>query len=136
MRKLLLVGVAVMAMLPVTAAARGRMAVFAGPRFAPFGWYDSYGPYWGPYGYYGFGPYFAAPNAGEVRLDTDVKDAEVFIDGSFAGTAGKLKTIRMRPGSYSIELRASGRAPFAQKIYVIAGKSIKLHPELRLESRP
>ena len=136
MKKLLLVGVAVMAMLPVTAAARGRVVVFAGPRFSSFGWYGGFGPYWGPYGSYGFGPYFAVPNAGEVRLDTDVKDAEVFINGAFAGTAGKLKTIRMRPGAYSIEFRAPGRSRFAQKIYVIAGKTIKLHPELRLISRP
>src|SRR5437867_2401502 len=37
MKRLILVSVAFMAMLPMTAAAR--VGVFVGPRFAPYGWY-------------------------------------------------------------------------------------------------
>lgn len=60
MTKLILVGVALLASLPMTAAARGRVGVFIGPSFGRnYGWYE---PYWGMYPY---GPYFAAPNAGE-----------------------------------------------------------------------
>jgi hypothetical protein len=138
MKRLLLVGVAFLAMLPMTAAARARVGVFIGPRFgfapygfAPYGWYGWYGPYYGMYPYGYFGP----PAAGEVKLDTNIKDAQVFIDGHYAGTVGQLKTITMRPGSYDIEIRAPGRAPFRQDIYVVAGKTLKLHPDLE-EGQP
>jgi hypothetical protein len=137
MKRLLLIGVAVMAMLPMTAAARGRVGVFVRPMVvAPYGWYGWYGWY-GPYdGFYPYGPYLAAPNTGQVKFDTDVKDAEVFINGSLAGTVRQLKTLTMRPGSYQIEIRAPGRAPFKQKIYVVAGKTMKLRPDLRVGTGP
>jgi PEGA domain len=101
------------------------VAVFVGPRFAPFGWY---GPAYGPYPY---GPYAVAPNAGQVKIETKVKDAQVFVNGSYAGTAGKLKTMWLRPGTYTIELRAPGLPRYAEKIYVVGGKKIVLNPELR-----
>jgi hypothetical protein len=124
MRKLMLLAAAFAAMLPYQAAARGRMGVFVGPVFAPYG----YGPsFYGPYGY---GPYAATPNAGQVKLDTKVKDAQVFVDGSYAGTVRQLKTMTLRPGTYTIELRAAGHARYAEKIYVIAGKRITLNPDL------
>ena len=128
MKSLLLVSVAFVAMLPMTALARGRVGVFVGPGFGPYGWYSPY------YGMYPYGPYFGAPNAGEVKLDTKIKDAEVFINGSYAGTVGKLKTMTLRSGKYKIEIRAPGRTPFEQQIYVVAGKTIKLHPELQVHT--
>src|SRR6185369_14893542 len=118
MKKLLLVSAAFVAMLPITALARGR--VFIGPGFAPYGgygygWYGSYGMY---------GPYGATPNAGKVKLDTNVKDAEVFINGYYAGTVGELKTMVLHSGNYTIEVRAPGRMPFQQRIYVVAEKTL------------
>jgi hypothetical protein len=130
MKRLLLVSIACVAMLPITALARGRVGVFVGPAFAPYGY--GYGWY-GPYGMSPYGPY-GAPNAGEVKLDTNIKDAEVFINGSYAGTVGQLKTMVMRSGHYNIEVRAPGRAPFQQQIYVLAGKTVKLHPDLRVQT--
>jgi hypothetical protein len=139
MKRLLLIGVALLAMLPATAAAHGRVRVFVGPAFGGYGWYGWRGlwapyPYWG--GYYPYGPYFAAPAAGQVKLETKVKDAEVFINGSLAGTVGQLKTMTLYPGSYQIEVRAPGRAPFKQRIYVVAGKTTKLHPDLGVVAAP
>jgi hypothetical protein len=83
---------------------------------------------------YGYGSGY--PSAGQVKLDTKVKDAEVWVDGSYAGTVGQLKTMTMRPGSYDLELRAAGRAPFEEQIYVTAGKTMTLHPDLPLQSGP
>jgi hypothetical protein len=123
-RKLFFVGIVLMTLLPAAAFARG--VVVVGP-VGPYGWY---GPYYGPYGY---GPYPVA-NAGEVKFDTDIKDAEVLINGSYAGTVRKLKTMTMRPGSYDISVRAPGRETFEQKVYVVAGKTLKLHPDLRVQS--
>jgi hypothetical protein len=124
MKKMLLIASAALMLLPLTAAARGRIGVFVGSGFAPMGWYGyGYGPYYGPYG-----AYYGVPNVGQVKLDTHVKDAQVFVDGAYAGTAGKLKTMWMRPGTYTIEMRAPGQAQFAEKIYVVAGKTVHVEP--------
>jgi hypothetical protein len=64
-----------------------------------------------------------------------VKDAEVYINGAYAGTVGKLKTMYLRPGSYDIEVRAAGRAQFDQKVYIAAGKTLNLSPPLHVEQQ-
>ena len=131
MKKMLLIASAALMLLPLTAAARGRVGVFVGSGFAPMGWYGyGYGPYYGPYG-----AYYGMPNVGQVKLDTHVKDAQVFVDGAFAGTSGKLKTMWMRPGTYTIEMRAPGQPQFAEKIYVVAGKTVHVEPGFHPETR-
>jgi hypothetical protein len=117
------------------ASAQHRFVVsggFAG--FGPgWGWYGPgwgwYGPGW--YGNWGWGyPYAYAPipDAGRVKLVDVAKDALVYVDGGYAGTAGKLKTFVLRPGSHNIELRdPSGHAFHQEKIHVIAGKTLEIH---------
>jgi hypothetical protein len=130
MKKALLVLVALgMALAPMSASAA--VVVRGGFVRGPVVYGGWYGPYWGSYwGPYWGGPYYAYPNSGEVKLDTKVKDAQVFINGSYAGTTHENKTMRLRPGSYNIEIREGGQTPFAEKIYVAAGKTLHLHPEL------
>jgi hypothetical protein len=129
MKKMLLIASAALMLLPLTATAR--VGVFVGTGFAPMGYYGyGYSPFYRPYG-----PYFGMPNAGQVKLDTKVKDAQVFVDGAYAGTSGKLKTMWMRPGTYTIELRAPGQAQFAEKIYVMAGKTVHVEPGFQAEAR-
>lgn len=125
---LLILTVALMTLAPMSASAaiRGFVAV-GGPYYG--GWYRPFwGPYWGPH-YYG-GSYYGYPNAGQVKLDTKVKDAEVFIDGAFAGTTHQTKSMYLRAGSYNIEIRELGQTKFAERVYVVAGKTLHLHPEL------
>ena len=115
---LLILAAAVMALAPLSASA----AIVVGP-----GYYGGfYGPYWGS----GYAGYYAYPYSGEVKLDTKVKDAQVFINGSYAGTTHENKKLRLRPGTYNIEIREGGQTPFAEKVYVIAGKTLHLRPEL------
>ena len=116
-------------------AAYGRpVRIFVAPSW---GWYSPYwySPYWGaypyPYEYYNY-----APATGAVKFDTSVKEAEVYIDGAYAGTVGKLKTIHLRPGSYDIEVRAPGRTQFDKKVYVAAGKTLHLNPDLHVLAQP
>lgn len=134
MRKLLLVVAALAMTLPASAA--GRYFVRGGIGFGP-----AFGPAFGPWGYWGYPPYayggyYYAPSAGEVKLHTDVKDAEVFINGAYAGTAGKLKSMRLRQGAYTVEVRAPGRMRYAERIYVINGKTVHLRPDLRVQPAP
>jgi hypothetical protein len=110
----LFLGAFLMVALPAGSAVRLQGAFVAG------GWYGP--PVYGPYGNY--------PPPGEVKLKTNVKDADVFINGAFAGKAGKLKSIWLRPDAYSLELRAPGRASYAERIYVIPGRAIKVQADL------
>ena len=128
MKKVLMICITAAAMMAPLAAHASRVIVVPA-----FGW--GYSPYWGaypyPYGYYGY-----APTTGGVKFDTSVKDAEVYIDGAYAGTVGKLKTMYLRPGSYDIEVRAPGRTQFDKKVYVAAGKTLHLNPDLRVQAQP
>lgn len=131
MKKLIMICItAALMMAPLAAFARPGVVVVR-PRVG-WGWYS---PYWGPYpyGYYG---YDYAPTTGAVKFDTGVKEAEVYIDGAYAGTVGKLKTINLKPGSYDIEVRAPGRTQFDKKVYVAAGKTLHLNPELHVHAEP
>lgn len=54
----------------------------------------------------------------------------MFVNGSYAGTTHENKTMRLRPGNYNIEIREGGQTPYAEKVYVVAGKTLHLHPAL------
>src|SRR5271170_5988973 len=95
---LMILAVALMTLAPVSAPAAIRGFVGVGGGYYG-GWYAPFWrPYWGP-AYYG-GYYYGYPAAAQVKLDTKVKNAEVFIDGSFAGTTQQNKTMHLRPGNY------------------------------------
>jgi len=130
MRKgLLILAAALMTLAPMSAPAQVRTRVIVGrPYYGGF-----YRPYWGSYWGYGpgyWGPVYAHPNSGEVKLDTKVKNADVFINGSYAGSTKQNKSMYLRPGNYNIEIREAGRTQFAERVYVVAGKTLHLHPEL------
>jgi hypothetical protein len=127
MRKgLLILAAAVMTFAPMSASAAVRGFVVVGRPYYG-GWYSPFwGPYWGP----AYGGYYGYPNSGEVKLDTNVKDAQVFIDGSYAGTTHDNRSMHLRPGNYNIEIREAGKTQYAERVYVMAGKTLHLHPEL------
>jgi hypothetical protein len=94
---------------------------FYGPLYAPY-----YGPFYGPY-YTGFS---YAPDKGEIKLSANPKDAQVYVDGAYAGTADHLKKIWLDSGAYNISISAPGRETFEQRIYVLSGKSLKIEASL------
>ena len=77
-----------------------------------------------------YGGYYANPYAGEVKLETKVKDAGVFINGAYAGTTHQNKSMYLRPGSYNLEVKEAGKTVYSERIYVVAGKTLHLRPEL------
>ena len=114
----LLLATAVMTLAPLGASAAVR--VFVG---APMVGYGIYGPgYWGP-GYYA--PY---SNTGTVKINSTAKDAEVFINGSYAGTVKDNKTMHLRQGNYKIEIRHAGQTMFSESVFVTAGKTLHISP--------
>ena len=55
----------------------------------------------------------------------------MFINGAYAGAAGKLKTMWFQPNTYDLEIRAPGRTPYTERIYVVAGKTVHVHVDQR-----
>ena len=117
---------------PVASAQRARVAVVYGGGWYGPGWY---GPGWGwrP-GWYGagwYGPrYYYGPPAGKVKIVTKIKGNSIYVDGGFAGYTGKLKKFDLRPGPHRIEVRdANGHSLYAERIDVLRGKTIDIHPD-------
>lgn len=110
---------ALMAIAPLGASAAVR--VFVGPPAIGYGFYA---PYWGP------GYYAAYDNSGAVKIDSKDKTAEVFVNGSYAGTVKDNKMMRFRQGNYTIEIRQAGQTLFSQNVYVTAGKTLHIAPSL------
>src|SRR5579862_4650291 len=103
---------------------RGPRAVIVGPAFG-------YGPGWYGYGWYDpyWGPVYSVPKpSGEVKLMTHFKDASVYVDGGYAGTAGKLKHFDLMPGNHNVELRDStGKTLFQEQVQIIRDKTTEVH---------
>jgi hypothetical protein len=125
------------AALPAAEARGFRGGVFVGPVITPV--YRPWG-YWGPYGYPGywgsgyyggFGyPISSHPNAGQLKIDTKQKDAQVYINGAYAGLAKDMKSTWLKQGTYDLELRAPDGQNFATQIYVVSGKTMHIHPQM------
>jgi hypothetical protein len=103
--------------------------------YAPYGYYPYYGamfdPFWAPLSAYYYPASFAyGADKGEIELKADPKDAAVYIDGAYAGTVRRLKNIWLDPGAYDLSLRAAGREPFQQRIYVLTGKTLNISAKL------
>jgi hypothetical protein len=99
-------------------------AFYAGPGFYAPGWYGFGGYGLGWYEPYGFVP---GPTAGQVKFDTKMKDAQVFVDGGLAGTVKQLGIFPLKAGAHDLELRApGGQMLYQEHVAVIAGKTIHI----------
>lgn len=102
--------------------------------YDPYTWYPraplySYGSYGG---YIGRGYNY---DIGEVRLRVTPRDAQVFVDGYFAGNVddfdGTFQALRLESSGYAIEIRKDGFAPIEFKVMVQPGQKINYRGELR-----
>src|SRR5262249_50498528 len=133
----LVLATALLGLLPLSAAVRvvraPRYRVYSYPVYPvyrPYAyWYDPfyydrfyYDPFFYPR-YYG-PPVAYHQNEGEVKLDTKVKDAQVYVDGAYAGTAKQMKTMWLRPGKHDLEIRMPSGATYQQQIYAMNGKTV------------
>lgn len=67
-------------------------------------------------------------NAGGVSFEISPSDAEVFVDGNFAGTVDQFgpqsEPLRLSPGRHRIEIRAGGMQPMSFDAQITAGQVI------------
>ena len=132
-RVILFAALAMAMILPASAAARVRFGVGVGfygypYAYGPWGYpYYGYVPY-GPYGYapygYGYGYGYGRP-LGEVHIKSPNPDAQIYINGAYAGRAHDLKTVYLVPGTYNIEQRI-GSDVQKERLYVLANRSLRL----------
>jgi hypothetical protein len=117
---------------------RSRVVVVGGyyPYASPywFGdpWYGygyPWGPYPQPYGYYGFEP------EGSLRIEVTPRDAEVYVDGYYAGTVddfdGTFQRLHIETGEHEIEVYKEGFRPFRQKVYLTPDNTFRIRQALQ-----
>jgi hypothetical protein len=127
---------------------RGRTSVvvvgggFYSPYYDPFFFADPwYGGYQYPIRPYGYGYRWAEPDA-SVRLEVKPKEAEVFVDGYYAGVVddfdGAFQRLDVPPGEHEIELWLDGYRTVRQKVYLTRDNTfkIKYHMERLASGEP
>jgi len=129
-------------LLPATADAqwrRGpRVVVVGRPYYGyyydPFFFYDPFFyPYqWGPYPPYGYGRVY--DNTASVRVQVKPKEAEVYVDGYYAGLVddfdGIFQRLHLPPGPHDIELHRDGFKSVRQHIVLSPRSTYKLHYDM------
>jgi hypothetical protein len=123
------------------------------PYYASPYWYGGYYPYYGygypfafsvgfgccGYPYYGY-PYYGYPygyaydNSASLRLQVSPREAEVFIDGYYAGAVddfdGTFQRLHVEPGDHELEVFMPGHRSYQQKVYLQPGKTFNVRHEM------
>lgn len=85
-----------------------------------------YAPYAYGYPYYGY-PYDIS---GSLRLQVTPREAEVFVDGYYAGTVdnfdGTFQRLHVLPGDHDLEVFLPGHRSYQQKVYLQPGKTFNV----------
>ena len=98
-------------------------AYFYDPFFDP--WFGSQYPYPPPYGMYSL----RYDNTASVRVQATPKEAEVFVDGYYAGLVddfdGIFQRLRVPPGEHELTLHRDGYKTVHQKVFLSARSTYK-----------
>jgi hypothetical protein len=83
---------------------------------------------WYPYDYWYPSPYYYGPrnyyydDTASVRIEGTPRQAEVFVDGYYAGIVddfdGTFQRLNVEPGEHDLQLFLPGHRPFNQRVYV------------------
>jgi len=110
--------------------------------YSPWGWYPNYAYGYGypAYGYPAYGYGYAAPgygtyDRGAVKLKIKPRDAQVFVDGAYAGTVdefdGALQSLKLNSGGYQIEVRKPGFETLHYDVRVQPDHTVTLKDEMK-----
>jgi hypothetical protein len=101
------------------------VSVGVGVGYGPFYAGGVYSPY--PYAPYAYGPgygYYGSA-VGSLRIQVKPKDAEVYVNGYYAGHVddfdGAFQALDLQAGSYRIEVRAPGFEPLEFNVQIQPG---------------
>lgn len=107
---------------------------FYSPFYFSFGWGYPYGYGYGPYGGYGYAPFYYGPvvydNTGSARLQVTPRNTQVYVDGYFVGLVdefdGYLQRLNVQIGEHDLQLYLEGHRSFEQKVLFTRGGTVKL----------
>ena len=110
--------------------------------YSPWAWGPGYSSYGNGYGYggapYGYaGPRYGADgfDVGSVKLKVKPRDAEVFVDGYYAGVVddfdGTLQSLKLDSGAHNIEIRKPGLETLRFDVRVQSERSITFRGEMK-----
>jgi hypothetical protein len=68
------------------------------------------------------------PSVGELKIDAPVKEARIYIDGSFSGATPRI--LRVRAGLHTILVLKDGFRPWEQRLFIPGAKSSVIQVEL------
>lgn len=130
-----------------TAEAQGRRGSRGGPRVIVARSY--YSPYYSPFfygGWYGYpiGYPFGYPyplyygayrREGSLRLQVEPRQAEVFVDGYYAGVVddfdGAFQRLRVEPGEHEVQLYLQGYRSVHQQVYLQPDKTFNIRETMQ-----
>jgi hypothetical protein len=103
--------------------------------YDPYVWGSAYGyPAYAPFRGYGYGY-----PTGELRLDVAPRNAEVYVDGYYAGRVddfdGVFQSLALEEGTYHIEIVEPGFAPLQFDVRIYPGRKITYRGDLGRERR-
>jgi len=127
--------------------AGGRGVVIAAPLYGGYGFYDPFywgwgagwgggwGPGWGFQGWYPpFGPGWGGSVGGAARLQVTPKQAEVYVDGYFAGSVddfdGVFQRLNVVPGEHELTIYLEGYQTLTERLYFQPGQTIDIRNRL------
>jgi hypothetical protein len=103
--------------------------------FSNYGFYTAFGtsyPY-APYAQYA--PYAPSSYVGGIRLKIRPRDAQVFVDGYYAGLVddfdGTFQSLRLEQGGHKIEIHMPGFEDLELDVHVQPGRTITLSETMR-----
>jgi len=115
----------------------GYRGYYGGSYGAPYwglGW--GWGGYWNPYWYGGYwgAPYYGYPgyydNSAELRLEVKPKQAQVYVDGYYAGVVddfdGTWQRLHVRPGNHELTLYLKGYHSVKQTLHLGARQDSRI----------
>jgi hypothetical protein len=112
-----------------------RRVVVVPTYISPYGYYDPFFDPWfydAQWGYPGYGPYrhYNIEPEASVRLEVKPKQAEVYVDGYYAGIVddfnGTFQRLHLPPGEHEIQLYLDGYRTVHQKVYLTPDNTFKV----------
>lgn len=106
---------------------------YGSPRYYGYRYYDPYFSgdfFWSNHAWQSRSYYYGDSwdnDLGKLRLDIDQRDAEVYIDGYYAGVIddfdGRLQGLRLEAGNYQVEVALPGFEPLQFDVHVSPGRT-------------
>jgi PEGA domain len=126
----------------LTVIALGTSVVTTEAQYVVVGGYYGYPGYFYANPWYGWGPYPYPALYGSygwidasVRLEVTPRDAEVYIDGYYAGVVddfdGTFQRLHVEPGAHEIEIYREGFRPLRQRAYLSVDNTFRIKQALQ-----